>query len=282
LVTNTLPFPPEGQRRAVVIRAGGLGDFVLALPLIRRLGRLYESVHLATRREYWRLVEGDGLAAGWLDVDAAAFGSLFSTPSVILRRFLARAHVYSFMPDTDDVLKERLLAAGAGIVTSIPSKPEKPPHIAKGMLLAAGLEPDDDLLITPALRKAPRAGGGLWLHPGSGGTAKNAPMGLFRARAEEWMKGRPDPVVLSFGAADMDLLPVAREAFRGLACRFVVSPALGELRRDLEDSAGRFIGNDSGVTHLAAALGIPAEVFFLNTDPEIWAPVGREVKIIRL
>ncbi|HET9132402.1 MAG TPA: glycosyltransferase family 9 protein, partial [Terriglobia bacterium] len=42
-----------------------------------------------------------------------------------------------------------------------------------------------------------------------------------------------------------------------------------------------FIGNDSGITHLAAYLGCPTIALFGPTDPRIWAPIGRRVTILR-
>ena len=42
-----------------------------------------------------------------------------------------------------------------------------------------------------------------------------------------------------------------------------------------------YVGNDSGITHLAAALGTPTIALFGPTDPHRWAPVGRKVKVIR-
>ena len=44
--------------------------------------------------------------------------------------------------------------------------------------------------------------------------------------------------------------------------------------------AGRFYGNDSGVTHLAAALGVPTTAVFVTTDPGVWAPVGGHVTVV--
>jgi ADP-heptose:LPS heptosyltransferase len=46
---------------------------------------------------------------------------------------------------------------------------------------------------------------------------------------------------------------------------------LSELCRVL-GSARLFLGSDSGISHLAAALGVPSAVFFLRTDPVVWAP----------
>jgi ADP-heptose:LPS heptosyltransferase len=42
-----------------------------------------------------------------------------------------------------------------------------------------------------------------------------------------------------------------------------------------------FVGNDSGLSHLAAALGIPTVAVFGPTDPSVWAPRGRRVEAVR-
>ena len=41
-----------------------------------------------------------------------------------------------------------------------------------------------------------------------------------------------------------------------------------------------FVGNDSGVAHLAAAVGCPVVVLFGSTDPLINGPMGRGHRII--
>ncbi len=45
--------------------------------------------------------------------------------------------------------------------------------------------------------------------------------------------------------------------------------------------AGVFLGNDAGVSHLAAAVGAPTLALFGPTDPALWAPVGPRVKTLR-
>jgi heptosyltransferase-3 len=42
-----------------------------------------------------------------------------------------------------------------------------------------------------------------------------------------------------------------------------------------------YIGNDSGITHLAAAVGTPVVAIFMSTDPEIWAPAGSHVRVLQ-
>ena len=41
-----------------------------------------------------------------------------------------------------------------------------------------------------------------------------------------------------------------------------------------------YIGNDSGISHLAAAVGTPSLAIFLSTDPRIWAPRGQHVRVL--
>ena len=45
--------------------------------------------------------------------------------------------------------------------------------------------------------------------------------------------------------------------------------------------ASLYIGNDSGISHLAAAVGTPVITIFLETDPTIWAPRGERVSVLQ-
>jgi heptosyltransferase-2 len=42
-----------------------------------------------------------------------------------------------------------------------------------------------------------------------------------------------------------------------------------------------YVGNDSGISHLAAAVGIPTVAIFGPTDPAVWAPRGAHVAVVR-
>ncbi len=42
-------------------------------------------------------------------------------------------------------------------------------------------------------------------------------------------------------------------------------------------TARLYIGNDSGISHLAAAVGTPVIAIFMSTDPRVWAPRGDRV-----
>jgi ADP-heptose:LPS heptosyltransferase len=56
-------------------------------------------------------------------------------------------------------------------------------------------------------------------------------------------------------------------------------PDLYELARWLA-GARAYVGNDAGITHLAAAVGTPVVAIFGPTDPGLWAPRGPRVRIV--
>ena len=53
-----------------------------------------------------------------------------------------------------------------------------------------------------------------------------------------------------------------------------------EVAEHLQQCEG-YLGNDSGITHLAAMLGVPTLALFGPTDPLIWRPLGPSVRVIR-
>ncbi|MGC8760587.1 MAG: glycosyltransferase family 9 protein [Bryobacteraceae bacterium] len=106
--------------------------------------------------------------------------------------------------------------------------------------------------------RAPSAGYAV-IHPFSGSPRKNWPLGNFRAVADRLARRMP---VYWCAGPEEEL----EEAVRW--------PDLGGLARWLA-AAAVYLGNDSGISHLAAACGVPVVVLFGPTDPRVWAPRGR-------
>lgn len=118
----------------------------------------------------------------------------------------------------------------------------------------------------------------LMIHPGSGSPAKNWPAEKFAALAKE-IKTRTkfEPVILG-GEADQAAIRSLKAAWP--AGRIFNNLPLEEAA-SLLSVAGGYVGNDSGITHLAAALGLPVVAFFGPTDPAVWAPRGANVLVIK-
>ncbi len=104
------------------------------------------------------------------------------------------------------------------------------------------------------------------LHPYSGSALKNWPLDRFLRLAES-LSTKAD---IRWCASLEDPLPdsLAASAWR--------HPDLCSLARDLT-KATIYVGNDSGITHLAAMLGIPTVVFFGPMNPVQWLPRGSRV-----
>jgi heptosyltransferase III len=122
------------------------------------------------------------------------------------------------------------------------------------------------------------AGKPVLVHPGSGGVRKMWPLkkwwGLVR-----FLRGYDRrPLFMTLGPADERLKGFAIEVKRDgvLVLEGISLPRLAAFL----SQCGLFIGSDSGVSHLAALMGIPTLVIFGPTDPGIWAPRGSHVHII--
>ena len=115
----------------------------------------------------------------------------------------------------------------------------------------------------------------LAVHPGSGSPAKTWPADRFASLTDALHDRRP--WLLVEGPADaaaartLAALPGAVHA-RGVSAR-----GLGALLA----RARLYVGNDSGVSHLAAAWGAPTLALFGPTDPDVWSPVGPKVACLR-
>jgi ADP-heptose:LPS heptosyltransferase len=81
--------------------------------------------------------------------------------------------------------------------------------------------------------------------------------------------GNPE---LMIGPADRDLLTAARSTVLPIHVLDEIDQLLLLLK-----TADGFIGNDSGVAHLAACLGLPTAVIFTVSDPKRWRPNGPAV-----
>jgi hypothetical protein len=115
----------------------------------------------------------------------------------------------------------------------------------------------------------------LALHPGSGSPAKNWPAARFAQIANALSSGRP--WLLVHGPADREATAALARLPNAVRAENLPARTLGALLSD----AGLFIGNDSGVSHLAAAWGAPTLALFGPTDPSVWAPVGPRVVVVR-
>ena len=249
-----------------VIRDGALGDFLLTVPLLKAFAAKGE-LRLVCRRSHRRLIDDDIDVSRWLDSDSVDAASLHSNSlSSITRLFIDSCIIHTFQR------------------TALPNavfhdpRPSSPPSAARRFMEEAGLDVPDDFESTPPLRRKHAQGDALWVHTGSGSPSKNVPPEFWLNRLNTLPRNK---IILSFGECETASAPLWKSAFRAAGIDFecVENPPLTELRRLLEERAAEFWGCDTGVTHLAASLGIPVKAAFVCTDWRIWRPLGN-VEII--
>ncbi len=111
----------------------------------------------------------------------------------------------------------------------------------------------------------------LAVHPGSGSPAKN--WAGMTAIAAAWRREVGGQVVLLLGPAEDE-----RATSTGHDALLRNAP-LGHVAAVLQ-RAYRFLGNDSGISHLAGLVGVPGVVVFGPTDPTTWRPLGQALRIL--
>ncbi len=283
-----------GNPRFLVIRGGAIGDFVMTLPALEAMKRRWPESHIEVLGypHIAALAVAGGLADAVKSLDRASAALLFvpeqplpAEQALYLRSFEA---VISYLFDPDDSVRTSLQQAGVRQVLSVSPKIVGVPaakHLMKP-LEALAVYPEGEPYPRLKLREDVLGEGrkrmSAWrapvvVHPGSGGGKKNWPLSGFLAVARR-MKAAGLGPVFSFGEADDEV----REAFAAQGEPFPVLPRgdLVQLAAALACSRG-YLGNDSGVTHVAAAVGIPVTAVFGPSDPELWASRAPGVRLVR-
>jgi heptosyltransferase-2 len=294
----------ERKPKILVMRGGALGDFILTLPAIAALRQRCPRarIELVAHEKHAQLALITGLVDGVKPLDSAGLAFYFQNASPLppVEREYIRSFdlIISFLHDPDTVLHRNLVSAGGKRVISV-SPLVKKGHAADHFMAAIkavsrrgspainAAEAPLVLLAWPDyLRKNARlrlrhATGGkdvFIIHPGSGSPAKNWAGEKYAALAKR-IAGETElaPLIIG-GEADGRAVASIRKLFP--ECETLVNPPLVETASVLSAARG-FAGNDSGVTHLAAALGIPVIALFGPTDPAVWAPRGKNVLVMR-
>lgn len=276
-------------RRCLVIHAGALGDVLLALPALAHLGRLGFHRVLAAAPRLVALLEGSPAAEEGIELDRLGLHHLFtSTPDAAALDMLAAYDVVvSWFGAGEPIYAAHLGRLGRPVVIgrAAPS-PESCRHASWHLIeTLASLGPVPDALPAVRLRAHPaerawveawlggrglRPGEAVALHPGAGGPAKAWPG--FPALARR-LAAAGLPAVVVAGPADA--AAVARLVEDAGVAGSVIARDLPLPRLvALFEAARAFVGNDSGLSHLAAAVGCPTLALFGPTDPAVWAPVG--------
>lgn len=245
----------DPELRRLIIRPGAIGDCIVSLPALQHLKTDYtevwvpsQNVPLVQFAHRVRSIASTGIdLVGFDGLQDAAIRELANFDSVVSWYGANRPEFRAAVAHLPFVFHEAL-----------------PPHDAPihavdfHMRQVGGADGSIPRIDCPR-----QDGGFIAVHPFSGSAAKNWPLENFRtfvSRLSLPVQFCVGPEEQLDGARRFDNL---REVASWLA------------------SARAYIGNDSGISHLAAAVGTPVVAIFRTTDPRVWAPRGSTVIVLQ-
>lgn len=307
--------------QALIIQPGAIGDCILTLPLAESLKTHFGigTCLMLGRSNYIEYFPGRTCIDGIKNLDSVDLHRLFiehkgfelEDDDSLITAFAGFRHIITFLgsagSDFETNLTFTAYCSNPTDVTTLQLKPSADftGHIAGFYLdsFVAAQHPDTrpvDKSISCNLRKAYITPGRsdlthgrkilesvgvkpgrniVVIHPGSGGVSKCWHIDNFYMLAEQ-LCDRDIKVVFLLGPAEME-----RFGKKTIDALGVVAPVLCELSLtetfQAVSCANCFIGNDSGITHLAAAAGIPTIACFSPTDPAQYGPVGPMVSTFK-
>ena len=272
------------NKRLLIIHQGALGDIILTFPAFIQLQKYYDAIDILCQSGIGRLTKALGIVERCYPLEAAHVSSLFTDRVDSKIKNLLRSYTNIILFTFSDQLKQTIDHITSVPICCISTKPPENvqlhltefvmENLVNCRLIKRADAVADDIPL-PNCASLPKNQDRIMLHPGAGSRRKRWPINNF-LEIEGMLKSdglKPEFIV---GPAEEDLVA-------GLQLPYRTVHALTDLLdlMDLLNSAGGYIGNDSGPSHLAALLGLPAIVIFGPADPKRWAPVGRNAEVVR-
>jgi heptosyltransferase III len=271
--------------RFLVFRGGALGDILLTLPVLRTLRDKDTSAFVELVAPFpAALLAQYGGAHSVCDLSSAAFVSLFaddaSLDGAVRERLREVDYVISYLSDPQRTLRTKIENCGSRFISGPFRLNEQ--RLPASVQLAEPLGELGLVVVDPAprlfLKRPFLSGTRAFFHVGSGSSAKNWPAPSWSALAAK-LEDQFDELLLVSGEADEVSTAEFLRSYRGSKLKVRSNLPILDLADELA-TADLFIGHDTGVTHLAAALAVPTIALFGPTDPMIWCPLGENVTMV--
>ena len=286
---------PADVSTLLFLHQGAIGDFILALSLVQAVAAKVRTPRVIAVAS----APSAGLAAGRSIInqrllpDQVGLHTLYRDDAALdprLRKLLVDAHyILSFLGPADGPVRHHLAEATHASVLSVDPRPrpetlDQRRHITdqwRDDIARSGLELTE--ITPPVIRMdAPQQPSNdprpsILLHPGSGGRAKCWPLDGFTALADRLRDCRVTWVLgpAECESEDIDLKAIRRRCESQDEALVVEDEFLKAA--DHIAATDIYVGNDAGMTHLAAAMGRPTVAIYGPTDPAVWRPLGDHV-----
>jgi heptosyltransferase III len=289
-------FVQPARGKILVIRGGAIGDFILTLPAIAALRQQFPEAHLEVLGypHIIQLAQAGGLVDRVQSIEARALAGFFARRGVLAEDladyFSEFDIILSYLYDPDDIFKTNIARCSSAQFVVGPYRPNESEKIHATKVYLRPLERfaifDADHLPrlkvgTPAQAAAKQTDAPtLALHPGSGSEKKNWPEAKWADLLQHLVNSTDLNLLLVGGEAEGERLQRLAAALPITRSKVAQSLPLTEVARLIQQCAA-FIGHDSGISHLAAALGLPGVVLWGSTAEEIWRPPHQQVIVLK-
>ncbi|UJS17949.1 MAG: glycosyltransferase family 9 protein [Candidatus Jettenia sp.] len=289
------------QGHILIVRPSALGDLIVSLPALEAIRNYFSGAHIEIMGypSFLEIVRGRFYADTVSRFDHADIATLFMRNAQIsehlMKRFGCMDIIIPFVFDKEQILTKNLESIGARAIVHYDPFPlsGESIHITdyfikfldvlgipdSGKIPKIFLHEKDILFGNDFIRdKIDNSNKKLIaIHPGSGSRQKCWPLERF-AELILWMRKEMDVQILVIsGPADYEIVEKLRAKVKDFI--HVDQLPLPNLAAIIKQ-CNVFIGNDSGITHLAAAVGVHTIAIFGSTDPNVWGPRGEWVKIL--
>lgn len=277
--------------RILVIRGGAIGDFILTLPALAALRNQFPEAHLEVLGypHIAQLARAGGLVDRVQPIEARGLAGFFAARGVLdaaMADYFARFDIIiSYLFDPDLIFQTNVALCTRARFIQCPHRPNEAECIHATQVYLKPLEQLAIFAADPVPRLAinhqPSTINRIAIHPGSGSEKKNWPEPNWAAFMQRLLAKHPVTVLIVGGEAEGDKLDRLARLLPPERVEVVRSLPLTELAARLRSDCTAFIGHDSGISHLAAAVGLPTLALWGGTVEEVWRPQGKQVVIVR-
>jgi ADP-heptose:LPS heptosyltransferase len=295
----------QTRGKILVIRGGAIGDFILTLPALAALREQFPQTHveLLGYPHIAQLALAGGLVDRLRSIEARALAGFFARSGPLdpdLREYFASFDVViSYLYDPDEIFRTNVGSCSKAQFLAGAHRPDEKSNIHATDLFLKPLERLAIYRADPVPRLNVRDASGppgprahlkgpsrmnavqlrAALHPGSGSEKKNWPEARWVQLMERLASATNWTFLLAGGEAEGKRLDhLARLVPPGRVDIAHCLP-LAELAVQLQQ-CDVFLGHDSGISHLSAALGLRVLVLWGETNPAIWRPRGDRISLL--
>ena len=291
---------PVSQRTILVIHPGGLGDVLLSFDALAamRASSPHHAIVLLAGSEVGQLLVHCGVIDQSLSIESSQLSALFTGEGRLLDDQLGVFRrcdlVVAWLSDQTGLLRRTMQELGIPrVILRSPASTEghhqserflqtlqgefpadaRPPlrlHLPEQVLQSG-----EDALRAVGIERAMPL---IVCHSGSGSRHKCVSAATWGALIRGCRARQLMPVVV-VGPADEQAAAAISEL--GITDLPILRPRSVTMLAAILAQAQGYIGHDSGVTHLAALLGVPTVAMFGPTDEQRWAPRGAHVTVVR-